>query len=60
VPESLAEVAEWIGATPRARGAALWDLLDTFGRIAASRPIRRERPRPVYPRFSSQTRKAAS
>jgi hypothetical protein len=54
VPESLAEVSEWVGASPAARGAALRDLLDAFGRIADSRPPRRSRPRRVYPRFSSE------
>jgi len=53
VPEDVAEVSEWIGATPASRGAALHDLLDTFGRIAASSPPRRERPRTPYPRISS-------
>jgi hypothetical protein len=53
VPEPFAEVSEWLGAPKAARGAALRDLLDTFGRIAASRPPRRTRPRRVFPRFSS-------
>lgn len=60
VPEPLAEVSEWIGATPAARGAALRDLLDTFGRIAASRPERRTRPREIFPHFSSAETAAAS
>ncbi len=60
VPEHLAEVSEWIGAAPAARGAALRDLLDTFGRIAASRPSRRARPRQTFPRFSSAETAAAS
>lgn len=60
VPESLEEVSEWIGASPAQRGAALRDLLDTFGRIAASRPRRRARPRESFPRFSSGERAAAS
>lgn len=60
VPEHLAEVSEWIGATPTSRGAALRDLLDTFGRIAESRPPRRTRPRESFPRFSSARTKAAS
>lgn len=60
VPEHLAEVSEWIGATPAARGAALRDLLDLFGRIDASRPARRSRPRARFPRFSSEERSAAS
>lgn len=59
-PEPLAEVSEWIGATPADRGAALRDLLDTFGRIAASRPPRRTRPDESFPRFSSAETVAAS
>jgi len=59
IPEPLTEVAEWIGATPAARGAALRDLLDAYGRIAASRPAPRERPRRSFPRFSSNRRTAA-
>ena len=60
VPEELADVSEWIGASPASRGAALRDLLDAFGRIAAARSPRRERPRTPYPRFSSASRKKAS
>ena len=60
VPEHLAEASEWIGSTPAARGSALRDLLDTFGRIAASRPARRTRPRKIYPRFASAQTAAAS
>jgi hypothetical protein len=60
VPEHIAEVSDWIGASPAARGAALRDLLDAFGRIAASKPLRRERRRTPYPHFSSaQTKKAS-
>jgi hypothetical protein len=60
VPEHLSEAAEWIGASPSERGAALRDLLDTFGRIAASRPPLRTRPRVPFPRFSSADTAAAS
>ena len=60
VPEHLAEVAEWIGASPAERGAALKNLLDTFGLIAASRPPRRTRPHEPFPRFSSAETAAAS
>lgn len=60
VPESLAEISEWIGASKAARGAALRDLMDAFGRIAASRPKRRTRPQRRFPRFSSTETKAAS
>jgi hypothetical protein len=60
VPEHLAEVSEWLGAPPSARGAALRDLLDTYGRIAASRPARRTRAQATFPRFSSTETAAAS
>jgi hypothetical protein len=53
LPEALAEVAEWVGASAAQRGAALRELLDLYGRIAASRPPPRERERPRFPRFSS-------
>jgi len=60
VPEHLAEVSEWIGSLPAARGAAIRDLLDTFGRIAESHPPRRSRPREIFPCFSSADLSAAS
>ena len=59
-PEPLAEVSEWIGASAAERGAALRDLLDAYGRIAASAPPRRERRRRPFPRFSSVETAAAS
>jgi hypothetical protein len=52
-PEAIADVSDWVGTSAAERGAALRDLLDTYGRIAASRPPRRERPRSFFPRFSS-------
>jgi hypothetical protein len=54
IPESLAEVSEWVGASAVERGAALRDLLDLYGRIARSRPARRRRERARFPRFSSR------
>ena len=54
--DALADVAPWLGATAAERGAALRDLLDTYGTIAASRPPRRARPRVPFPRFSSLER----
>ncbi|MCL4686764.1 hypothetical protein KJ059_18650 [Myxococcota bacterium] len=56
IPEPLAEVSEWIGASLAERGAALCELLDLYGRIAASREPRRRRTpeRARFPRFSSQ------
>ena len=53
VPESLAEVSEWVGASSAERGAALRQLLDLYGRIVGSRPPRRRRERARFPRFSS-------
>ena len=56
VPEPLAEVAEWVGASAAERGAAIRDLLDLYGRIERSRPPRRRRERARFPRFSSRRR----
>jgi len=52
-PEAIGEVADWVGAGAAERGAALRELLDTYGAIAASRPTRRTRPRERFPRFTS-------
>jgi len=54
IPEPLAEVSEWVGASAAERGAALRELLDLYGRIARSRPPRRQRERERFPRFSSR------
>ena len=54
VPEPLAEVAEWVGASAAERGAALRELLDLYGRIEESRPARRRREAARFPRFSSR------
>jgi len=54
IPESLAEVSEWVGASAAERGAALRELLDLYGRIARSRPTRRRRERERFPHFSSR------
>jgi hypothetical protein len=53
IPESLAEVSEWVGASAAERGAALRELLDLYGRIARSRPPRRRPESAPFPRFSS-------
>lgn len=53
VPEALAEVSEWIGADVAERGRALRELLDLYGRVARSRPPRRQRQARRFPRFSS-------
>ncbi len=54
VPESLAEVSEWIGASAAERGTALRELLDLYGRIEQSRPPIRRRASERFPRFSSK------
>ncbi len=58
VPEQLAEVSEWLGASAAERGAALRELLDLADRIARSRPARRRREGPRFPHFSSERRAA--
>ncbi len=55
VPESLADVAEWIGASPAERGAALRELLDLYGGIDGSQSLRRRREPARFPRFSSRS-----
>jgi hypothetical protein len=60
IPESLNEVSEWIGATPAERGAALRDLMQMYGQIVASRPVRKTPPREIFPRFTSAETAAAS
>jgi len=54
VPERLAEVAEWVGASAARRGAALRDLLRLSDRIVRSRGAVRSRPKGAFPRFSSR------
>lgn len=53
VPDSLADVSEWIGAGAAERGSALRQLLDLYGRIAQSRPPPRKKQTARFPRFSS-------
>ncbi len=60
VPEALAEVSEWVGASNVERGRALAELLDLYGGIAARRPARRVRESAPFPRFSSEKRALAS
>ena len=54
IPESLAEVSEWVGASAAERGVALRELLDLYGRIAQNRPPRRQREHARFPSFSSR------
>ena len=57
VPEPLAEVAEWLGASPAERGRALRGLLRVHDRIARGRPAPRRR-RTRFPRFQSRPKAA--
>jgi hypothetical protein len=54
VPEQLEDVADWVGASPASRGSALRQLLDLYGRIAASRALGREPEKPRFPHFESR------
>jgi hypothetical protein len=54
VPERLAEVAEWVGASAARRGAAVRDLLRLSDRIVQARGAVRSRPQRTFPRFSSR------
>lgn len=54
IPAELAEVAEWIGASPAERGQALRGLLRVYDRIARSRGRVRSRRRRRFPHFSSE------
>jgi hypothetical protein len=53
VPETLADVADWLGASASERGRSLRELLDLYGRIADSRSIPRAPDREHFPHFSS-------
>jgi hypothetical protein len=57
-PAELADVAEWVGVGPEARGRALRDLLRLSDRIARSRRLPRTREAPRFPRFRSRRRRA--
>jgi len=58
LPEDVADVADWIGASDRERGVALHDLLGLAERILAATPERRLAPELAFPRFSSERRAA--
>jgi hypothetical protein len=60
VPEELADVAEWIGASDRERGDALRDVLRLYDTIARSRDAVREPQRRTYPRFDVRPDRRAS
>ena len=60
VPDNLAEVVEWIGASDSERGEALRDVLRLYDTIARSRDARREPGVARFPRFEVQPERRAS
>lgn len=54
IPEELEDVADWVGASAADRGSALRQLLDLYGRIAASRTPGSQREKPRFPRIASR------
>ncbi len=54
LPEHLADVRDWLGASEAERGRTLRGLLRTADLILGSRSALRTRPRRAFPRFSSR------
>jgi hypothetical protein len=60
VPDALADVLDWVGASDRERGRALRDVLRLYDRIARSRPPVREAEQERFPRFQVRPARRAS
>ena len=60
VPDDLADVMEWIGASDHERGRALRDVLRLYDRIARSRGAVRETEAARFPRFEVRPARQAS
>jgi len=60
LPEELAEVVEWIGASEHERGRALRDVLRLYDTIARSRGPVREPAARRFPRFEVREAREAS
>jgi hypothetical protein len=60
VPDELADVIEWIGASDHERGRALRDVLRLYDTIARSREAVRTSDRARFPRFVVRTERRAS
>jgi hypothetical protein len=60
VPDELADVAEWIGASDYERGLALRDVLRLYDTIARSRDPVREPEAARFPRFAVRPERRAS
>jgi hypothetical protein len=54
LPESLADMAEWLGVSAERRGETLRGLLRASDLLVRARPRRRERAPAPYPRFASR------
>jgi hypothetical protein len=60
VPDELADVIEWIGASDHERGRALRDVLRLYDTIAHSRDAVRAPEAPRFPRFDVRPGRRAS
>lgn len=60
VPDDLADVIEWIGASDSERGEALRDVLRLYDTIARSRELLHEPAAARFPRFEVQPERRAS
>jgi hypothetical protein len=60
VPDDLADVIEWIGASDHERGSALRDVLRLYDRITRSRDAVREPEAARFPRFDVRPGRQAS
>lgn len=60
VPDELADVIEWVGASEHQRGRALRDVLRLYDRIVRSRDAVREPEPDRLPRFDLRARRRAS
>jgi hypothetical protein len=60
VPDELADVIEWIGASDLERGRALRDVLRLYDTIGRSRGAVREPESPRFPRFDVHPERRAS
>jgi hypothetical protein len=60
LPEALADVAEWVGASEFERGRALRDVLRLYGSIAQARAPVRVAESQRFPRFASRPEREAS
>jgi hypothetical protein len=60
LPDALADVVEWLGASDQERGRALRDVLRLYDRIRRSRDAVREPDAPRFPCFDVRPERRAS